>query len=428
MEYVSSLDLETYKRGKMALTDAGIKALKPRAARYIVSDGRGLSLDILPSGKMSWHYRYRLEGKYGKVNLGRYPDLSLKAARGKRDELAGLVAIGKNSALEAQERRAGKSNNPTVREFGERYYKEQVVRNWKDPKTVRRYLDNEIFPTLGEKVLKDISALDVQGLVYRKRDNGRIAAAIQLRMVIKQIFDYAIETRLVTINPAAMVATRYIGKARKRARVLTPKEIRLYLHTIYQSNIRRQFKLALHIILLTLSRKSELLLARWEHVNFEAGEWLIPEENAKTGKPHIVYLSTQVAGMFQELKALAGDSELVMPGRGSLIRPFAKNALNKALEGLTFASKTLDGQTIAMDPLTIHDLRRTGATLLTEHGFNRDVIEKALSHEAAGIRAVYIVAEYAEKRKKMLQWWGDYVDSIVNESKVIVGNFGGGAA
>ncbi len=116
--------------------------------------------------------------------------------------------------------------------------------------------------------------------------------------------------------------------------MLTPSEIRLYLRTIYQSNIRRQFKLALHIILLTLSRKSELLLARWEHVNFETGEWLIPEENAKTGKPHIVYLSTQVAEMFRELKALAGDSELVMPGRGSLIRPFAANALNKALEGL----------------------------------------------------------------------------------------------
>ena len=140
----------------------------------------------------------------------------------------------------------------------------------------------------------------------------------------------------------------------------------------------------------------------------------IPEENAKTDKPHIVYLSTQVAEMFRELKALAGDSELVLPGRRSLTRPFAKNALNKALEGLTFD----------MDPLTIHDLRRTGATLLTENGFNKDVIEKALSHEAEGIRAVYIVAEYAEQRRKMLQWWADYVDSIVNESKVIVGNFG----
>ena len=74
--------------------------------------------------------------------------------------------------------------------------------------------------------------------------------------------------------------------------------------------------------------------------------------------------------------------------------------------------------------MTVHDLRRTAATLLTEHGFDKDVIEKALSHERQGIRAVYILAEYAEQRKRMLQWWADYVDGVVNESKVLVGNFG----
>jgi integrase len=118
--------------------------------------------------------------------------------------------------------------------------------------------------------------------------------------------------------------------------------------------------------------------------------------------------------MFRELRALAGASDLVLPGRNSIRRPFAANALNKALEGLTFD----------MDPLTIHDLRRTGATLLTERGFPSDVIEKALSHEKQGIRAVYILAEHAAERKRMLQWWADYVDSIVSESKVIAGNFG----
>jgi integrase len=398
----------------MKLTDALVKGLKSTAGlRYSRADGNGLLLDVTPGGVKSWVFRYRLNGKREKVVLGRYPDLTLKAARAKRDELAAQVARGGSPAMEKKLARAGLATNPTVREFGDRYYQEQVVKNWKKPKDIRRYLDSEIYPTLGDKALKDVNALDVQALVYRKRDNGRIASAMRIRMVLKQMFDYAIETQLVMVNPAAMVATRFIGKARKRSRVLTAREIRLYLHTVYKSNMRRQFKLALHIILLTLSRKSELLLARWEHLNFDAGEWLIPEGNAKTGKAHIVYLSTQVAAMFQELMVLAGDSALVLPGRGSLTRPFAKNALNKALEGLTFD----------MDPLTIHDLRRTGATLLTEHGFNRDVIEKALSHEHEGIRAVYILAEYAEQRKKMLQWWADYVDSLVNEAKVIVGNF-----
>ena len=77
-----------------------------------------------------------------------------------------------------------------------------------------------------------------------------------------------------------------------------------------------------------------------------------------------------------------------------------------------------------MDPVTVHDLRRTAATLLTEHNFDKDVIEKALCHERQGIRAVYVVAEYAEQRKRMLQWWADYVDGVVNESKIVVGNFG----
>ena len=346
------------------------------------------------------------------MTLGRYPDLSLKAARERRDELASQAAAGKSPARDARLARKGNSASPAVRVRGS-LLPGTGGAELEESKPRPALLENEVYPALGDKLLKDVTVLEVQALVYRKRDNGRVAAAIQLRRVIKQMFDYALELQLVTINPAAMVATRYIGKARKRSRVLTAKEIRLYLRTIYMSNIRRQFKLALHILLLTLSRKSELLLARWEHVNFEAGEWQIPEENAKTGKPHIVYMSSQVIGLFRELRALAGESELVLPGRSSLRRPFAHNALNKALEGLTFD----------MDPLTIHDLRRTGATLLTEHGFNKDVIEKALSHERQGIRAVYILAEYAEQRKQMLQWWADYVDGIVNESKVIIGNF-----
>jgi hypothetical protein len=168
------------------------------------------------------------------------------------------------------------------------------------------------------------------------------------------------------------------------------------------------------MILLTLSRKPELLLARWGQRDLETGECLIPEENAKMGKPHIVYLGTQVAGIFRELKTMAGNSKRVMPGRGSVTRSFAANALNKALEGTTFD----------MDQLTIHNLRGTGATLLTEHGFNRDVLEKALRHEAVGIRAVYTVAEYAEQRKnapvagRLRGWQQPYQNSTSSRTRL----------
>ena len=107
----------------------------------------------------------------------------------------------------------------------------------------------------------------MQGLVYRKRDGGHPTAAGQIRNLLKRMFDYAVANGLITVNPALTIPMRFITQARSRDRALSAREVRLYIEGIYGSNIRRQFKLALHIILLTLVRKSELLNARWEHVD-----------------------------------------------------------------------------------------------------------------------------------------------------------------
>ena len=173
---------------------------------------------------------------------------------------------------------------------------------------------------------------------------------------------------------------RHVHKAESRDRALEPSEIKVFINAVYSSNIRRQFKLGLHLILLTMARKSELILARWEHVNFNDAEWYIPAENSKTGKPHIVYLSLQALSLFKELQILAGGSELVMPGRGSLTKPFAHNAINSALK------KSLQGQNIPA--FTVHDLRRTASTRLHENGWPSDVVEKALNHTIGGVRGV----------------------------------------
>ena len=82
----------------MPLTDVQIKRLKPHADRYAVSDGRGLALEVMPTGVASWRYRYQFKGKTEKVSLGKYPMLSLKEARTKRDEIAILVFRGESPA------------------------------------------------------------------------------------------------------------------------------------------------------------------------------------------------------------------------------------------------------------------------------------------------------------------------------------------
>lgn len=397
----------------MALTETAIKALKPKEKRYSVTDDRGLSLEVFPTGGMAWRYRYRLNGRLEKVALGKYPAISLKAARLKRDELATMAAMGQSPARQKQLRKEALAAATTVREFGERYFAEVVARDRKDTKIVRRYLDKELYPAFGDRPIREVTGTDVQKVVFQKRDHGFEAAAADIRNLCKRMWDYAQVLGLVDTNPARALPVRFITKARPRTRTLSPDEIRIYLQALYQSGVRRQFKLALHMILLTMVRKSELLFARWEHVELEAGEWLIPESNAKNGKAHVVYLSRQTKDLFAELKALAGTSEWVLPGRSGPEKPFAHNAMNKALDGVN----------VPIDPFTIHDLRRTGSTRLHEAGFPSDVIEKALNHTIGGVRGVYNRAEYASQRREMLQFWADYIDSLIANQTVVLGNF-----
>lgn len=397
----------------MALTDTSIKRLKPKATSYLVSDGQGLGLEILPSGSRSWRYRYRFNGKLEKVSLGHYPAFNLQAARKKRDEYAEMLAHGRSPARYKQAEKYAVAHTTTVFEFGERYFTEIVQRDCKDPRPIRRYLDKEIYPRLAEKAVRDITPAEVQAIVFRKRDGGAPSSAGQIRNLLKRMFEYAIANGLVTVNPALSIPMRFITQARSRDRALSPDEIRIYLQTLYQSNIRRQFKLALHQILLTLVRKSELIFTRWEHVDFETAEWQIPKENSKTGVPHVVYLSRQSIQIFRELHDLAGGSPWVIPSRSSLAKPFCTTALNQALEGVSFSIK----------PFTIHDMRRTGSTLLHEKGFPSDVIEKALNHTIGGVRGVYNKAQYSDQRRNMLQFWGDYIEGLASEKKVLIGNF-----
>nr|WP_269848172.1 site-specific integrase [Alcaligenes faecalis] len=205
---------------------------------------------------------------------------------------------------------------------------------------------------------------------------------------------------------------RHVYRAITRDRALTPEEIRLFLRAMQTSNIRRQFKIAFQLILMTLVRKSELMQAQWKDAHLDEREWHIPVENSKTGKPHIIYLSTQAKTLFEELKPMASSSVWVLPGRGSFTKPFADNALNHALK------VSLQGQEIPA--FTIHDLRRTASTLLHEQGWPSDVVEKALNHTIGGVRGVYNRAEYAEQRRKMLQAWSDYIDQLVPSSNLVV--------
>jgi integrase len=399
----------------MALTDTALKALKPKDKPYTVGDERGLYAEVFPTGGIVWRFRYRIAGRREKLTLGKYPALSLKNARVKRDEAAQAAAMDKSPARQKQLAKVAAADSTTVADFGERFFREIVSKDRQDVSTPRRYFDKSIVPAIGAKPVRDVTTEDVRAIIWKKKDQGFDAAAGEIRGVLKRLFDFALTAGLATVNPVLALPMRHVHRAKSRERALSPEEVRVFLKAAFESNIRRQFKIGLHLLLLTMVRKSELLLARWEHVDFEQAEWHIPVENSKTGRAHIVFLSRQTIALFKELQALAGGSELVMPGRGSLTKPFAHNAINTALK------TALQGQ--AIPAFTVHDLRRTASTLLHENGWASDVVEKALNHTIGGVRGVYNRAEYEPQRREMLQFWGDYLEQLMSTGKLILGRF-----
>jgi integrase len=399
----------------MALTDTALKALKPKDKPYTVADERGLYVEVFPTGGIVWRFRYRIGGRREKLTLGKYPALTLKNARTKRDDAAQVAAMDKSPAKQKQLAKLAGAESSTVAEFGERFFCEIVAKDRRDVTIPRRYFDKAIVPAIGSKPVRDVTTEDVRAIIWKKKDEGFDAAAGNIRGVLKRLFDYALTAGLVTTNPVLALPMRHVHKAKSRDRALSPEEVRKFLKAVFESNIRRQFKIGLHLLLLTMVRKSELLLARWEHVDFEQAEWHIPVEHSKTGKAHIVFLSRQAVALFKELQALAGGSNLVMPGRGSLTKPFAHNGINNALK------VSLAGQDIPA--FTVHDLRRTASTLLHENGWASDVVEKALNHTIGGVRGVYNRAEYETQRREMLQFWADYIHQLMTTGQVILGRF-----
>lgn len=395
-------------------TDREIQNLKPQDKRYSVKDklNKGLFIEVKESGVKSWHYRYSLAGKQERLVIGRYPDLSLKEARQIRDESASLVAKG----ISPKQDKA-KPKGILFKDYGERYLKEVIKKDRKDPYNMVLCLNNDIYPMMGSIPLDQVSIEDIRRTIWRKKEQGYDAAANQVRGLLKRMFDYAMTLGLVPFNPVLAIPSRHIHKAKPRDRYLSTNEIRTYYTTLLNSRIYRPRKLGLLLSLLTLVRKSELLRAKWEHIDFDSRIWLIPETKADSATGHsremVVYMSDQVIGIFKELKIIAGNEPFVFVGRKSGTH-ISHNAFNTAQKSALSLTDIPD--------FTVHDLRRTASTHLNEQGFHSDAIEACLNHTMRGVRGVYNKAKYEKERIDIMKKWSNYIFSVIYEPNLIFFN------
>lgn len=266
-------------------------------------------------------------------------------------------------------------------------------------------------PAFRSRLLAEIGPEDLRNLCGKVKARGAPATAIHVRDIVKQVFGFAALHGDKTPNPADQVGPSSIATFVPKDRALSPSEIRVMHRVLDATATLPTIRLALRLILLTLVRKSELIEATWTEIDFENAVWTIPKSRMKAGKSHNVYLSQQVLDIMVALRTCAGGSRFLLPSRYDADRCMSKATLNRVTQ--VVAEKAKEAK-LPLESFTVHDLRRTGSTILNELGFNSDWIEKCLAHEdGRSSRGVYNKAEYGEQRRHMLQEWADMIDAWV---------------
>ena len=157
-------------------------------------------------------------------------------------------------------------------------------------------------------------------------------------------------------------------------------------------------------------RPGELRAAEWTEFDLDAATWRIPAARMKMKSDHIVPLSRQAIDLLRDLRALTGNGRLVFPGVRSRARPMSENTINAALRRLGYTTAEMTG----------HGFRTMASTLLNEQGWHHDAIERQLAHaERDEVRAAYNRAEHLPERKRMMQAWADYLDTLAHGVEVV---------
>lgn len=391
----------------MPLTDLAIRNAKPKAKAYKITDGGGLFIQIQPNGGKWWRYKYRFLGKQKLLALGTYPDVSLAQVRASHSDARKALAanIDPNEAKKEAKRTAILNSENSF---------ESVARQWheiKSPSWEPRYagfiikrLEADIFPKLGSRPIKDISPPELLSVLRLIEKRGALEMAHRAMKACGQIFMFGIATGCAERNPAADLNGAMKTPKTENFTHLKAGELPEFLQKLEVYKGMRQNQLAVKLLMLTFVRTAELRGAEWSEIDLDKAEWRIPAERMKMRRPHIVPISNQAVTILKELKLMNGNWKYVFPNPYRPIKTMSENGVLNVIYRMGYRGRT-----------TGHGFRHTASTILNEYGFNSDHIERQLAHvETNKVRGVYNHAEYLVERRKMMQWWADYLDAVAS--------------
>lgn len=402
----------------MPLTETQAKNAKPRERAYKLADSEGLFLLVQPNGTKLWRMKYRVAGKEKLLSFGAYPALGIAAARDKRKAAKALLAEGKDPM---------KAKGEVISENGDTFY--MVAKRWHEnrqsalnPAHAERVwsrMERDVFPSLGQKLIHEITAPEVLDMIRRIETRGALDISRRAKQGVGQVFQFAIACGLASSDPTAHLS----GALKPRPRVkhmsrLPLVEIPAFLEKLraYQEEGDRRSAItrdAVLFALLTWVRTKELRLAvKSEFENLDGTEpvWRIPAARMKMGREHLVPLSAQAALIARKMVS-AATGDYLFPGTHP-DKPLSENTMIYALYRLGYHSRqTIHGFRGLASTWANEQLVEFGKPAMWIRKYHEDWVELQLAHsEKDDVRGAYNAAEYLAPRRRMMQDWADFLD------------------
>ena len=280
----------------MPLTDLAVRAATPQTRPRRLFDGGGLYLEISPAGGRWWRWKYRVGGKERRLSLGVYPNVSLRAARARREAVRQQLAAGIDLG---QARKAQKLALTGADSF------EAIARDWHakfsagwvpshGDRILRRF-EHDLFPWLGQRPLADIRAPELLAVLRRIESRGAVETAHRAVQNCGQVFRYAIATGRAERDPTGDLRGALPPPTeRHHVSIIEPKRIGALLRAIDTYEGFFVTKCALRLAPLVFVRPGELRRAAWPEIDLDAAEWRIPAERMKMRTPYLVPLAARL--------------------------------------------------------------------------------------------------------------------------------------
>lgn len=400
--------------------DLVVKNAHIESKQYTLTDSscRGLYLLVHPNGSKYFQARATLDGKRKLIQLGKYPRLSLSAARDLARAVIDQVKIDKvDPILErklSKQQRLKDSEN-TFKRIAEEWL--EIKQRTLAPSThlkIKQTFNANVYSHLGAYPIKNIDNQLVRKCLQIMEKRGATEIMEKTRSWIKQVFDFALSDNLISENPIPAKDERLVKHVNQRfPRLKSRADAGKLLRNLMDYGGSFEAATCVYLQLHFAQRPSELREAKWVEFDLDNAIWILPLDRSKTRKhmtkPHTVMLSKQTLARLKELKNYTGHAEYLFASRIKQ-KPLSEATIRKAFRNL-----------FADYHIVPHGCRHFFSTQANESGlFRRDVIEAALSHGIDdAIRAIYNEATYDDERRKLAQWWSDELDLMRDSAKAI---------